>query len=236
MDTDNADLHELRSFGRRRARKKSQRQEMLFRDILPKIGIDLANPAALPLESIFPVLVRETRLEIGFGGAEHLIWQARQAPDVGFIGCEPFEDGIAKALSEIEQGGLQNIRIFPDDARKLLRWLPEASIARAYILFPDPWPKARHKKRRLVGPALLQQLARVMRPGAELMLATDIGDYARTMLMALRDNPGFAWTATSPNDWRLRPADWPQTRYEQKALTNGRRPVYLTFTRQPTLK
>ena len=178
--------------------------------------------------------MRETWLEIGFGGGEHLLWQARSAPDVGIIGCEPFLDGVVKVVSAIDDsaGALGNIRLHPDDARPLLRWLPDASIARAFILFPDPWPKARHQKRRLVSETTLRELARVMAPGAELRLGTDIADYARWMLIAIAREGSFAWTARGPSDWRVRPADWPQTRYEAKAVAAGRRCNYFRLVRR----
>ena len=163
--------------------------------------------------------------------AEHLLWQARANPHVGLIGCEPFEDGVVKALSAIEREKLANIRLHADDARPLLRWLPDAAIARAFILFPDPWPKKRHHKRRLVSTATLRELARVMRPGAELRVATDIGEYARWILLAVREQHSFRWTAEGPRDWRERGADWPSTRYEQKALREGRRCAYFRFRR-----
>lgn len=171
-------------------------------------------------------------LEIGFGGAEHLIWQAEHNPAIGLIGCEPFEDGVAKALTAIDEKALRNVLLHPDDARDLLRWLPESSIGRAFILFPDPWPKKRHVKRRLISPHLLDLLARVLRPGAELRIGTDIGDYLRTILIAFHGERRFRWTARGPADWRHRPADWPQTRYEQKAVRHGRRCYYLSFVRE----
>ena len=137
----------------------------------------------------------------------------------------------AKVLALIDETGLPNIQIHPDDVRPLLRWLPENALDRTFVLFPDPWPKVRHRKRRLVATPLLDQLARVLKPGAELRLATDIGDYARTMLVALMRHPSFRWTATGPTDWRIRPADWPPTRYEAKAVREGRRCTYLRFER-----
>jgi tRNA (guanine-N7-)-methyltransferase len=222
---------ELRSFGRRRGRKRSDRQTMLLREALPRVAVDLKAPAPGLLGALFSPAAKDVWLEIGFGGAEHLLWQARQNHDVGMIGCEPFEDGVVKALSDIERGGYRNIRIHPDDARLVLRWLPDASIARAFVLFPDPWPKAKHRKRRLVAGPLLDMLARVMRPGAELRIGTDIGDYARTMLMAFQGEARFRWQAGGPDDWRVRPDDWPPTRYEQKAIAAGRQPVFLRFTR-----
>jgi tRNA (guanine-N7-)-methyltransferase len=160
-----------------------------------------------------------------------LLWQARHSPGVGLIGCEPFQDGVVKVLSAIEEDQLANIRLLADDARPLLRRLPEGSIGRAFILFPDPWPKARHHKRRLVSAATLAELARIMRAGAELRIATDDGDYARWMLLAVVGQRNFSWTATGPTDWRLRPSDWPSTRYEQKARKAGRRCYYFRFNR-----
>lgn len=222
---------ELRSFGRRRGRKLSGRQERLLADTLPRVRPDLTRPPPADARGLFDVPVTQVWLEIGFGGAEHLVWQARHHPHVGLIGCEPFEEGVVKALTHIEDEHLANIRVHPDDVRPLLRWLPASSLDRAFVLFPDPWPKARHRKRRLVGTPLLDQLARAMKPGAELRLATDIGDYARTMLAALIRHPAFRWTATRAADWRYRPGDWPETRYEAKALREGRRCAYLRFVR-----
>jgi len=222
---------ELRSFGRRRGRKLSARQERLLTNVLPRVRPDLAHPAPADVARLFDTPVDQVWLEIGFGGAEHLVWQARAHPHVGLIGCEPFEEGVVKALAHITDGPLPNIRVHPDDVRPLLRWLPAASLDRAFVLFPDPWPKARHRRRRLVAKPLLDQLARAMKPGAELRLGTDIGDYARTMLVALMRHPAFRWTATCAADWRVRPADWPQTRYEAKALREGRRCTYLRFVR-----
>ncbi|HWV82360.1 MAG TPA: tRNA (guanosine(46)-N7)-methyltransferase TrmB [Hyphomicrobiaceae bacterium] len=229
-DTETHDL-ELRSFGRRRGRKLSARQERLLAEILPRVRPDLSQAVPKAATDLFEPPVTQVWLEIGFGGAEHLVWQARHHPRVGVIGCEPFEEGVVKALTLIEDVGLANIRVHPDDVRPLLRWLPAASLDRAFILFPDPWPKARHRKRRLVGTPLLDLLARVLKPGAELRLATDIGDYARTMLAALMRHPHFRWTAARAVDWRERPADWPETRYEAKALREGRRCTYLRFVR-----
>ena len=222
---------ELRSFGRRRGRKLSARQDHLLAEMGPAVRPDLSRPAPADVTTLFEPQARAVWLEIGFGGGEHLVWQARANPHVGLIGCEPFEEGVVKVLTLIEAEGLANIRVHPDDVRPLLRWLPESSLDRAFILFPDPWPKARHRKRRLVGTPLLDQLARALKPGAELRLGTDIGDYARTMLVALMRHPSFRWTATRASDWRVRPDDWPQTRYEAKAVREGRRSTYLRFAR-----
>jgi tRNA (guanine-N7-)-methyltransferase len=212
---------EIRSFGRKRARKPSPRGERLWREVLPKVAV------SLPLTKLPSPLW----LEIGFGGAEHLIWQAQHNREVTLIGCEPFEDGVIKALAGIEERNLSNVLIHPDDARDLLRALPDASLDRAFILFPDPWPKRKHVKRRLVSTPTLDLLARVMKPGTELRVGTDIGDYARTILRALLAHEAFTWPASGPNDWRMRGDDWPETRYEQKALREGRPRYYFRFRR-----
>jgi tRNA (guanine-N7-)-methyltransferase len=221
---------ELRSFGRKRGRKPSPRQESLLADMLPRLRIDL-TAVPLDLTRLFPVSVSDIWLEVGFGGAEHLVHQARLNPAVGLIGCEPFEDGVVKAVAAVADRELDNIRLHPDDVRPLLRVLPEASLAKVFILFPDPWPKTRHAKRRLVSKPLLDQLARVMRPGAELRIASDIAAYVRTVLTAALPHAAFRWTATQASDWRTPWPDWPGTRYEAKALREGRRPMFLTFTR-----
>ena len=200
-------------------------------------GRPLAQNILPPLTPALSPLSAETGrgggvwIEIGFGGGEHLIWQAQHNPGVTLIGCEPFEDGVMKVLDAIAQGPLTNIRVHMGDARDVLRWLPEASIARAFILFPDPWPKRKHQKRRLVNSQSLSLLARVMKSGAELRFGTDIGDYARSALEAFASEPRFTWLADRPADWRIRPADWPETRYEAKAAREGRVRYYFRFER-----
>ena len=234
--------YELRSFGRQRGRALSPRQTLLFAQLLPRVSVDLSAPFLLA-PSCSPSGSRpegagsleganKVWLEIGFGGAEHLIWQARHNPDVTLIGCEPFIDGVVKALSAIDEHGLQNVRLHADDTRPLLRWLAPASLDRAFVLFPDPWPKKKHVKRRLVSKPLLDLLARVLKPGAELRIGTDIGDYARTLLLAFQQTPEFTWTAQAPSDWRNRPADWPPTRYEAKAIREGRPRYFFRFVRR----
>jgi len=230
--TDRDGPAELRSFGRRRGRTLSPRQQWLIDDVLPGLRPDLTKAPPSQIGRLYTPPVEKIWLEVGFGGAEHLIWQAEHNPTVGLIGCEPFEDGVAKALTAIDEKALRNVLLHPDDARDLLRWLPESSIERAFILFPDPWPKKRHVKRRLISPHLLDILARVLRPGAELRIATDIGDYLRTILIAFHGERRFQWTARCSADWRRRPADWPPTRYEQKAIGQGRRCYYLSFVRE----
>jgi tRNA (guanine-N7-)-methyltransferase len=220
---------DLRSFGRRHGRKLSPRQEALLADFLPRVRVDLSRAFARLSDPDGPT--RPLWLEIGFGGAEHLLWQAERNPGVALIGCEPFEEGVVKALAGIEERGLANVCLHPDDARPLLRWLPPASLDRCFVLFPDPWPKKRHVKRRLVNAATLALVARALKPGAELRIGTDIGDYARTILIAAAATPELRWTASCASDWRDRPADWPQTRYEAKAIREGRRRYFFRFVR-----
>lgn len=219
----------LRSFGRRRSRKLSPRQTELFYTGRHRFSLDLGSPPPADLGLLFDPPVREIWLEIGFGGGEHLLWQAAHNPDVGIIACEPFVDGVVKVMDGIASRDLRNILIHADDARDVLAWLPESSISRVFVLFPDPWPKKKHIKRRLVSQHLLEQFSRVMVPGGELRLATDIADYARGMLRAIRQQLAFRWQARSPSDWRERPTDWPGTRYEQKAIREGRLRYFLKF-------
>jgi tRNA (guanine-N7-)-methyltransferase len=190
-------------------------------ELLPRLRLD-------PGQALPPVPLW---LEIGFGAGEHIAWQAEAAPQVTLIGCEVYRNGIAALLGQIERRGLRNIRLWPDDARLLIDRLPESCLARVFLLFPDPWPKARHAERRFVSPANLARLARVMQPGAELRVATDDPSYLRWILDHLPVHPAFSWQASGPADWRTRPPDWPATRYEEKALRQGRRPAYLRFLR-----
>mgnify|MGYP001195815222 CR=1 FL=1 len=223
---------ELRSLGPRKGRKPSPRQARLLADVLPRYALDLTAPPPRTAAELFEPAPDRVWLEIGFGGGEHLVWQADRNPAVGHIGAEPFVDGVIKLLSQIEARGLTNVRIWPDDVRALLRWLPAGSLDRVFVLFPDPWPKARHRKRRLIGTDLLDLLSRVMRPGAELRVATDIGDYARTVLAAISVHADYQWRVEGPSDWRLRADDWPATRYEAKAAREGRRCYFLTLVRR----
>ncbi len=224
---------DLRSYGRRRGRKASPRQQALAEDLLPRLQLPLGPSPPDPLSTLGGTGCREVWLEIGFGGGEHLVWQAEHNPDVLLIGCEPFMDGVAKVLDAVTSRNIANIRLHPDDARAVLRWLQPGSVDRAFVLFPDPWPKARHRKRRLVNSETLAELARVLRPGAELRLGTDIGDYAGQMLEVALASGAFDWLANRPADWRERPADWPSTRYEEKGVREGRRCTYLRFVRRP---
>lgn len=170
-------------------------------------------------------------LEIGFGGGEHLAAQAEAHPGIGFIGCEPFIDGVARLLGRIAGRDLGNVRILSDDAWPLIEALEGDSIGRVFVLFPDPWPKRRHHKRRLLSDPMLDELARVLKPGADLRLATDHAEYCRWALARILRHPSFEWLARRAGDWRLRPRDWPPTRYEEKARAQGRPCIYLSFRR-----
>ncbi|MEP2532011.1 tRNA (guanine(46)-N(7))-methyltransferase TrmB [Shimia sp.] len=174
---------------------------------------------------------RDVWLEIGFGGGEHMVHQAVENPDVGIIGCEPYINGVAMLLGKIREAGADNIRVHPGDARDMFDVLPDASISRAFLLYPDPWPKKRHHRRRFVTPDHIAPLARVLKPGAIFRVATDIPDYVRQTLEQV-PGQGFEWLAQSPSDWRDAWPDWISTRYEQKAFREGRTPHYLTFRRR----
>ncbi|MEQ9506537.1 MAG: tRNA (guanosine(46)-N7)-methyltransferase TrmB [Hyphomonas sp.] len=207
----------IRTFGRTGGRQLSPRQQDLIDTRLAHWRIPPPGEAGLDPASLFPG-ARTVWLEIGFGGGEHLVAQAGKHPDVGFIGCEPFVEGVAKAMTGIEDKGLANVRLWPDDARALMEAFPAASIGRAFILFPDPWPKRRQQKRRLVQPDFVAALHRILRPGAPVRFATDVASYADEALLAFLGNGGFEWPATCADDWRRPPADHVTTRYESKRL------------------
>jgi tRNA (guanine-N7-)-methyltransferase len=170
-------------------------------------------------------------LEIGFGAGEHLFWQAESHPETGIIGVEPYIAGMAKLLAKLAPEGNRNIRLYSEDAREVIAALPDASLSRVFILFPDPWPKTRHHKRRFIQIEMLDQLARVLKKGAELRFGTDDSSYRDWGLERLAAHPAFAWLAKEASDWRVRPPDWPQTRYEAKAIAAGRVCTYLRFVR-----
>lgn len=224
--------HEDRAFfGRRKGHALRSHQAALFETLLPRLAIDVCAPPR-ELRTLFPQPVEDVRLEIGFGGAEHLVAAAAADPAVGFIGCEPFVNGMAKALAAIEAHGLANIRLHQGDALPLLDWLPEASVGRVDMMYPDPWPKRRHWKRRFVQDETVGRIARTLRPGGEFRFATDWPDYAAWTLERLTRSPDFVWMAERADDWR---APWPGfagTRYEAKAKREGRAPCYLTFRRK----
>ncbi|NJO22781.1 MAG: tRNA (guanosine(46)-N7)-methyltransferase TrmB [Sphingomonadales bacterium] len=222
---------DLRSFGRRRGRKHSARQEHLLREVLPRVALDVSTARGVVAETL-SAGASDVWLEIGFGSGEHLLGRAAEHPGICCIGCEPFQDGVVKVLDAIETGGRENIRLYSDDARDLLRVLPPGSIGRAFVLFPDPWPKRRHVKRRLLSRRTFTLLAGVMRSGAELRIATDIGDYATGILLAAHEEGSFHWRASGASSWRERPAGWIRTRYEEKAMAAGRRCYFFSFERR----
>jgi tRNA (guanine-N7-)-methyltransferase len=217
--------------GRRKGKALRPRQAALVEELLPLLSIDIAAKAP-DVRTLFPQLVSDVWLEIGFGGGEHLVKMAAEHPNVGLIGCEPFVNGMAKALVSIQAHRLANIRLRAGDAADLIAWLPAACLDRVFLLFPDPWPKRRQHKRRFVSDERLATLARVMRSGAELHFATDIDDYAGWTLARILRSADFLWPAEQSRDWRLPWPGWHDTRYGAKAKQAGRRPVYLTFTRR----
>jgi tRNA (guanine-N7-)-methyltransferase len=206
-------------------------QQSLLEGLLPQLALDLTAPPPSRLDGLFATPVEAIELEIGFGGGEHLRARAQAHPARGFIGCEPFVNGMAKLLGAIEADALGNIRLHHGDARDVLAWLPDSCLSDIFLLYPDPWPKRRHWKRRLITDAMLAAMARVLRSGGHLRFASDSVDYVHwTLLRGLRCGL-LEWTASRADDWR-RP--WPQfsgTRYEDKARREGRTPVYLVFRR-----
>ncbi len=222
-----------RIYGRRKGHRLRPGRRRLLAERLPELLLQVPEHGEIDVGALFPDRRDRLWLEIGFGGGEHLIAQAKAHPEVGMIGCEPYIAGVARLLSLAEAEGVGNLRIVVDDARLLLRTLPDACLERIFVLFPDPWPKTRHHKRRIVNPQTAAEFARLLRDGGELRLATDDMGYARAMLLALLPRPELRWQAHRPGDWRERPDDWPATRYEQKARAAGRRCVYLRFRRAP---
>ena len=229
-----SDVRERTLYGRRRGKKLRDGQQSLLATLLPRLTVIVPpEPEKIDLASLFggALPADGVWLEVGFGAGEHLVWQAKEHPTVGLIGCEPYINGVAKCLAHIEREGVGNIRLFTDDAMLVMKALPDASLSRAFVLFPDPWPKTRHHKRRFVQRATLDVLAGLMIPGAELRLATDDPSYLPWMVEHTCTHPAFEWLAESPADWRGRSDDWPPTRYERKMLA-GHKPVFLRFRRR----
>jgi tRNA (guanine-N7-)-methyltransferase len=243
-----SDLFPHKLYGRRKGPKLSPHKEELRRTLLPRLALHLS--AGADPRTYFSPPPSDVWLEIGFGAGEHLLQQALDNPRVGLIGAEPYEAGVAKLLTKIATlrsspckgevdpgersedgsgGGLSNIRLHEGDARDILEALPDASLGRVFLLFPDPWPKTRHHKRRFVQTDMLDRLARVMKPGAELRIASDDAGYVDWTLERVLAHPAFVWTARAAADWTVRPAGWPQTRYEAKALHGP--PAYLCLRR-----
>jgi tRNA (guanine-N7-)-methyltransferase len=219
-------------FGRRKGHRLRSQQATLLDTLLPRLALDVNAPPPDELSRLFPVPVDEVRFEIGFGGGEYLIAQAEAHPRTGFIGCEPFVNGMAKALAAIQARSLANIRLHLGDAVPLIDWFPTASLAGVDLVYPDPWPKRRHWKRRLVQERTVADMARIVRRGGEFRFVSDIPDYAAWTLSRLLRSADFIWTAEHADDWRQ---PWPgfvRTRYEVKAVREGRMPCYLVFRRQ----
>ncbi len=219
----------LRSFGRIRSRTLKPRQASLMETLLPALRPPVEGP--VDPAALMPG-ARETWLEVGFGGGEHMAAQAAARPEALVLGAEPFLNGVASALRHVDEAGLKNVRIHDGDARDLMSRLPDGCLDRLFVLFPDPWQKARHHKRRLVSPAFAEEAARLLKPGGRLRLATDWADYADQMLKVLLAEPRFDWPARSAADWREAPADHVRTRYETKRLGDCE-PVWLDFVRRP---
>ncbi len=221
-----------RLYGRRAGHKLRQGQSALVEELLPELSVPAAGP--LDARTLFGDASepgRPLELEIGFGAGEHLAGQAAARPGTGFIGCEPFLNGMVGALGHIRDGGLGNVRLHMGDALDVIERLPDASLERVYLLHPDPWPKARHAKRRMVNNGPLDLIAAKLRPGGEFRLGTDDPTYCRWAMMVMNRRRDFLWQARTPTDFLTRPADWPETRYERKARRHGREVWYFRYLR-----
>ncbi|MEM7169221.1 MAG: tRNA (guanine(46)-N(7))-methyltransferase TrmB [Pseudomonadota bacterium] len=222
-------------YGRRQGRPLRVGLQRLIQDKLPALAVPIPNAGRqIDLASLFPNACDQIWLEIGFGGGEHLAWQARMVRDsgwpVGIIGAEYFINGVARLLRHLEGARCEDlVRIHSGDVWELLSALPPDSLSRVFVLFPDPWPKARHHKRRLLQPAFLDVLEHLMKDRGLLRVATDDPDYLTWIMGHFQDNPAFEWEAQDAKDWRCRPTDWPPTRYEEKALAAGRRGYFLSY-------
>lgn len=219
-------------FGRRKGHKLRPRQAGLFETLLPRLAINIARPAPAELSALFAEPVRSVQLEIGFGGGEAMLTQAKAHPQIGFLGVEPFVNGMAKALAAIQAESLRNVRLHFDDAVSLIAWLPDASLVRIDLIHPDPWPKRRHWKRRFVQNEMIEQLARILRPGGELRFVTDVADYAAWTLQHLIRSSHFDWTAQCADDWRNPWPGFTATRYHAKAARERRSSCFFVFRRR----
>jgi tRNA (guanine-N7-)-methyltransferase len=218
-------------FGRRKGHKLRAHQADLIEHLLPRLALDITGPSPPDLADLFDSRADAVRLEIGFGGGEHLVAEARAFPDLGFIGCEPYVNGMAKILTRIEAHNITNIRLFAGDAAELLAWAPPRSLRRIDLIHPDPWPKRRHWKRRFVQDASVASMARALEPGGEFRFVSDIDDYCAWTLAHLVRSPDFGWTAQRASDWKLPWPDYTMTRYGAKAEREGRKATYLRFRR-----
>ena len=209
----------LASFGRRSSRALTPRKKQLMNELLPQVTPEVASLLAH----------KHVALEIGFGGGEHLYHAAKSDPDTLYIGAEPYIDGVSKLLAMQDDAPLDNLRVWADDARLLMKDMPDSCLDMCYILFPDPWRKTRHHKRRLVQHGFLDELVRLLKPAGKLLLATDHRDYSVWMLEQMLTHKAFHWTAERAVDWMGAPERWTQTRYQQKTTEQGREPVFLEF-------
>jgi len=216
-------------FGRRKGHKLRSHQADLIDHLLPHLTLDISNPAPARLAELFEPPIENVRLEIGFGVGEHLIAEALAFPEIGFIGCEPYVNGMAKILTQIEAHNIGNIRLFAGDAAELLAWAPARSLLRIDLIHPDPWPKRRHWKRRFVQDATVVAMAGILKPGGEFRFVSDIDDYCSWTLAHLMRSPDFVWTAERACDWHHPWAGYTMTRYGRKAEREGRKAAYLRF-------
>ncbi|HEU0082879.1 MAG TPA: tRNA (guanosine(46)-N7)-methyltransferase TrmB [Bradyrhizobium sp.] len=230
-DDDGTALARGSFFGRRKGHRLRSHQADLIEHLLPHLAIDIATTAPSGLATLFSPPAEGVRLEIGFGGGEHLIAEARAFPHAGFIGCEPYVNGMAKILAQIETHNIGNIKLFAGDAAGLLAWAPPRSLDRIDLVHPDPWPKRRHWKRRLVQDLNVAAMARVLKPSGEFRFVSDIDDYVAWTLAHLARSPDFVWLAERADDWRLPWEGYTMTRYGRKAAREGRRATYLRFRR-----
>lgn len=225
---------QIQFYGRRKGKPLNSGRRTLLETLLPTLTIPAPDPGEIVApRGLFSAAPETVWLEIGFGGGEHLAAQAAAHPEIGFIGCEVFLNGVAGLLKHVDAHELDNVRIFHEDVRRLLPALPDASLGRIFLLFPDPWPKTRHAKRRFVSTAMLDELARLLVDGGELRVASDHPVYVRWALAHGTDHPLFRWHAQGPEDWRTRPVDGFATRYEEKAIAAGRPPTFMRFIRRP---
>ena len=230
---DGASAHARGSFfGRRKGHKLRIHQADLIDNLLPHLALDIGTPAPARLAELFDGDIEDVRLEIGFGGGEHLIAEAQAFPNIGFIGCEPYVNGMAKILTQIEAHNIGNIRLFAGDAAELVAWAPAHSLDRIDLIHPDPWPKRRHWKRRFVQDKSIAPMARTLTDDGEFRFVSDIDDYAAWTLRHFQRSTDFAWTANRADDWRKPWPGYTMTRYGRKAEREGRRATYLIFRRR----
>lgn len=216
-------------WGRRQSRPLKENQRQALADLWPEVSLALSEQSKINPPDLFNFPLTDLWVEIGFGGGEHLASQAALHPDIGFVGCEPFINGVASLVLQIQDHSLKNIRIVKDDARLLLARLPDQSVGRIFVLFPDPWPKQRHHKRRIIQDATVVTFGRILKRGGLLLMATDDAPYAQWMQNIMAQRSEFELVLDGRENVYERPQDWPITRYEQKGIAQGRLPVYLTY-------